>query len=436
MTRVSTSSRSTVFRPSLLALDGGRIVAGMEVEVTGDRISGLRKASGPADWNICLIPGFVNGHSHAFQRGMRGQGESYPDGAGSFFTWRASMYDLVASLDPDRCHRICRLAFEEMLDAGITTVGEFHYVHHGMDQAGALDHAVLRAAADAGIRIVLLHCDYVRGGFDDRPLAGGQVRFDGGTVEDFLESFERVAAGCVGPLQSAAPISHSTRAVPIERIVTIREEARRRETVFHIHLEEVVAEIEDCKNVHGVTPMRLLLDHGIIDDRTTAIHCTHSTAGDLGDFAVAGGRICLCPNTEGNLGDGIPDIATIRATGIPLSIGTDLNSRIAPTEDLRWIEYVQRISRTMRGAVVDEENRTGGPLLQIGSAHGAESLGIEAGTIEVGRLADFAALDLNHRTLQGVSAEAMAEAIVFGTGPETMAGTCVGGRWVRGGPRT
>ena len=432
---MSTPPRTTVLRPSLLALDGGRVASGMEIEVAGDRISAVRPATGPVDWNVCLLPGFVNGHSHAFQRGMRGLGEVFPDGAGSFFTWRASMYDLVASLDPDRCHRICRLAFDEMLDAGITTVGEFHYVHHGIDEAWALDQAVLQAAADAGIRLVLLHCDYVRGGFDDRPLAGGQVRFDGGTVEDFLESFERVAAGCVGPLQSAAPISHSTRAVPIQRIATIREEARRRNTVFHIHLEEVVAEIDDCREAHGTTPMRLLLDHGIIDSRTTAIHCTHSTAGDLGGLASAGGRICLCPNTEGNLGDGIPDIATIRATGIPLSIGTDLNSRIAPTEDLRWIEYAQRISRTMRGAVVDLEHRTGGPLLGIGSAHGAESLGIEAGTIAVGRLADFAAVDLDHRTLEGVPPEAMAEAIVFGTGPESMAGTCVGGRWVRGGPK-
>ncbi|MBQ72624.1 MAG: formimidoylglutamate deiminase [Planctomycetaceae bacterium] len=429
------ASPEQILRPRLLVLEGGRIETDHEVVISGDRIQAIRPATGPSDWAACLLPGFVNGHSHAFQRGMRGQGESYPDGAGSFFTWRESMYRLVDSLDPDRCHEITKRCFEEMLDAGITTVGEFHYVHHGADvgRDHALDEAVVQAAADAGIRLVLLHVDYVRGGFDDRPLAGGQRRFDGGSLQEFLASYQRVAELCRGPLATAAPISHSTRAVPVDRIVAVREAARNLGTVFHIHLEEVVAEIDDCRESHGTTPMRLLLDHGVIDERVTAIHCTHSNPSDLRDYASAGGRICLCPNTEGNLGDGIPDLVTIRETGIPLSIGTDLNSRIAPAEDLRWIEYVQRIHRTMRGAVVAEA-RSGPPLLAIGTAHGAESLGIQAGAIAPGRLADFVAIDLEHRTLEAVDADSMLEAIVFGTGPEAVTGTCVGGRWVRGGP--
>ncbi len=407
---------------------------GFEIELRGDRIVAVRPATAPSDWNVCLLPGFVNGHSHAFQRGMRGQGESFPRGEGSFFTWRASMYDLVETLDPDRCRWISRVAFEEMLDAGITTVGEFHYVHHAADDAWALDRAVIEAARESGIRLVLLHCDYVRGGFDGRSLEGGQRRFDTRSIDEFLASLDRVSAACAGPRETAVPIVHSTRAVPIDRIEAVGEEARRRGTPFHIHLEEVIAEIEDCRAVHGTTPMRLLLDHDLIDERTTAVHCTHSAREDLRDFGAAGGRICLCPNTEGNLGDGIPDLPTIREHGIPISIGTDLNSRIAPTEDLRWIEYLQRTSRRMRGAVVDEAAGTGAPLLRIGARHGADSLGIEAGSITAGRLADFAAIDLGHRTLEGVPDEAMAEAIVFGTGPESTVATCVGGRWLRGGP--
>lgn len=424
-----------VLRPRLLVLENGDAVPEQEVVISGDRIESIGPAAGPCDWEACLLPGFVNGHSHAFQRGMRGQGESYPHGAGSFFTWRESMYRLVDSLDPDRCHEITRRCFQEMLDAGITTVGEFHYVHHGADAGRdhALDQAVIQAATDAGIRLVLLHVDYVRGGFDDRPLAGGQRRFDTGTLDDFLASHARVADLCRSPLAEAVPISHSTRAVPLDRIVAVREAARSRGVVFHVHLEEVMAEIDDCRECHGTTPMRLLLDHGVIDERVTAIHCTHSVESDLRDYAAAGGRICLCPNTEGNLGDGIPDLATIRDAGIPLSIGTDLNSRIAPAEDLRWIEYVQRIHRTMRGAVV-EEGRSGPPLLGIGTTNGAESLGIDAGAIGPGRLADFVAFDLGHRTLEGVDPGSMVEAIVFGTGPEAVSGTCVGGRWVRGGP--
>ena len=425
-----------ILRPRLLALEDGRIESDYEVVVSGDRIREVRQATGPSEWAVCLLPGWVNGHSHAFQRGMRGRGESYPGGVGSFFSWRESMYRLVDSLDPARCHEISRRCFEEMLDAGITSVGEFHYVHHGNDvgRDHALDQAVVRAAADAGIRLVLLHVDYVRGGFDERPLIGGQRRFDGGSLEEFLESYRRLAGICQGPLVTTAPISHSTRAVPVDRIVEIRAAARELGTVFHIHLEEVIDEIEDCREHHGTTPMRLLLDRGVIDDQVTAIHCTHSCESDLRDFASAGGRICLCPNTEGNLGDGIPDLVTIHEAGIPLSIGTDLNSRIAPTEDLRWIEYVQRIARSLRGALV-VEGRCGPPLLEIGTVHGAESLGLEAGIIAPGRLADFVAVDLEHRNLEAVDPDSMLEAILFGTGPEVVAGTCVGGRWVRGGPK-
>ena len=369
---------------------------------------------------------------------MRGQGETFREGQGSFFTWRASMYELVASLDAERAYRTSRTAFEEMLDAGITTVGEFHYIHHAADEEEnarwMLDGAILRAARDAGIRIVLLHCDYVRGGFDDRPLGGGQLRFDTQGLEHYLGSLDRVEKIAEGPLQSVAAVSHSTRAVPIDRIAAVHAEATRRGSVFHLHLEEVVQEIDDCLAIHDRTPMRLLLEHGVIDERTTAVHCTHSNAEDLQDFAAAGARICLCPNTEGNLGDGICDLATMRELGIPIAIGTDLNSRIAPTEDLRWIEYVQRVRHQMRGAVVDQAGRTGSALLDIATANGAASLGVESGSISVGRFADFVAIDLDHRTLEGVDPDQLAEAIVMGTGPECLAGTCVGGTWVRGGP--
>jgi formimidoylglutamate deiminase len=427
----------TLLRPTLVWSEGV-FKADHEIVVSGDRISEIRPATGPSDWSAALLPGFVNAHSHAFQRGMRGRGETFLDGQGSFFTWRASMYELVASLDAERAYRTSRLAFEEMLDAGITTVGEFHYIHHADDQEEdarwMLDDAVLRAARDAGIRIVLLHCDYVRGGFDDSPLAGGQARFDTRTLETFLASLDRAEKIAEGPLQSVAAVSHSTRAVSIDRIAAVHAEATRRGTVFHLHLEEVVKEIEDCRASHGRTPMRLALDHGVIDERTTAVHCTHSIPEDLQDFAAAGARICLCPNTEGNLGDGICDLATMRDAGIPIAIGTDLNSRIAPAEDLRWIEYVQRVRHQRRGAVTDHAGRTGSALLDIATVNGAASLGVESGSISAGRLADFVAIDLDHRTLEEVDPDHLAEAIVMGTGPECLAGTCVGGRWVRGGP--
>ena len=424
---------TSILRPSRILLDG-TIQRDKEIEIADDRIAEVRDARAPATWNALVVPGFVNAHSHAFQRGLRGLGDRYPRGAGSFFTWRSSMYDLVEKLDPERCREISRRAFEEMLDAGITAVGEFHYVHQAADERHALDLAVVEAARAAGIRLVVLHADYVRGDFDGRPLEGGQRRFDTGSIDDYLASFVRLDDALSGPLETVAPIVHSTRAVPIERILAVSAEARRRHRPFHIHLEEIVAEIDACRAHHGRTPMRLLLDHDVVDERTTAIHCTHSTAADLRDYAEAGGAICLCPNTEGNLGDGMPDLAAMREAGIPLSIGTDLNSRISPMEDLRWIEYVQRVRHQRRGDGVDSDGRVGRPLLELATRHGAASLGLEAGAIERGRLADLAAIDLGHRTLEAVADEDLLDALVFGTGPEAMCGTCVGGRWLRGGP--
>lgn len=412
----------------------GEALAGLELELSGDRISAIRSAAGPPNWDVLLLPGFVNAHSHAFQRGLRGLGEHYPDGAGSFFTWRTSMYELVETLDPARCREISRRAFEEMLDAGVTTVGEFHYVHHAADRRWALDEAVIEAARDAGIRLVLLHADYVQGDFDGRSLVGGQRRFDTADLDEYLASLSRIDGMLDGPLETVAPIAHSTRAVPIGRIVEIAREARRRGSVFHIHLEEVVAEIDACLDTHRCTPMRLLLDHDVVDERTVAIHCTHSTPDDLAAFGTAGGSICLCPNTEGNLGDGIPDLDAMRASGLTLSIGTDLNSRVSPMEDLRWIEYVQRIRHQRRGAMADRAGLVARPLVEVATRNGAEALGVDAGTLEQGRLADLVAIDLSHRTLEDVPEDRLLEALVFGTGPEVIHGTCVGGRWVRGGP--
>jgi formimidoylglutamate deiminase len=433
------AKKSYVLRPELLWL-GGRMERGMEIVVANGRIDKVRAALGPADWSVALMPGFVNAHSHAFQRGMRGLGETFTEGEGSFFTWRHSMYDVVETLSTaSTAYDLTKLAYDEMLDAGITSVGEFHYIHHAgrVEDAAAgrwnLDSEVLRAGRDVGIRQVLLHADYVRGGFDDAALEGGQRRFDTGSVDDFLASVEAVEAQATGSRQSVAMVVHSTRAVPIERISRLRAVARTKGTPFHIHLEEVMLEIDDCRAAHGgATPMRLLLENGVVDELTTAVHCTHSTPEDLADFAAAGGIVCLCPNTEGNLGDGICDLASMRAEGARIAIGTDLNSRISPAEDLRWLEYVQRVANQMRGAAASKETgRTGASLIEIGTDFGAQSLGLNSGVIAAGKDADFAAIDLEHRSLEGVQKSALPEAIVFGTGPEVIAGTCVAGEWLR-----
>lgn len=426
------TGKDTILSPTLLYEDG-RFRPGREVVISGGRIENVQVAQPREKWPVALLPGFINVHSHAFQRGLRGRGESYLSGKGSFFTWREAMYDLVSQLDEDYAYSLSLQAFQEMLSAGFTSVGEFHYIHHSAEKPWSLDAAILAAARDSGIRMVMLQADYVSGDVDD-PLSGAQNRFDTGESSDFLASLDTVMSNIDGILQTAGIVCHSIRAVPIERIVAMKEEARRRGMVFHIHLEEVQKEIDATREFYGVGPMRLLLDNGVIDEHTTAVHCTHSVADDLKEFAAVGGNICLCPTTEGNLGDGIADVDLMRELNCRLCIGTDLNSRISPTEELRWLEYVQRAHRQVRGVVVHESGTIGHGLLECATVNGAHSLGLDAGVIQAGSLADFVAIDLAHPTLAGVQPEDLANAIILGTDNQVVLDTCVGGRWMRGGP--
>lgn len=422
-----------------LVWHGRRFVADHVVEVCADgtigRVEPITASSVDASAATrlprrALLPGFINAHSHAFQRGLRGHGERFPRGAGSFWTWREAMYRLVDSLDEERAYALSRRAFEEMLDAGITTVGEFHYIHHGPRERFELDRAVCRAATDAGIRLVLLQTHYRTGGID-RPLAGGQLRFDTESASRYWESVDALLAFIDPTLQSVGAVAHSVRAVPREEIAALREAARRRELVFHIHVEEVRGEIEECMARYGLRPMELLLADGVIDDRVTAVHCTHTDPNDMAAFGAAGGTVCLCPLTEGNLGDGISDLAGIQRSGARVVIGSDLNSRLCPLEELRWIEYVQRLAHRQRGVLRDDDGAVAPELLAIGTVHGARSLGIDAGRIETGALADLVAVDLDHPTLEGFTPETLAESLVFGCANEVIDSVWVGGRLVR-----
>ncbi len=421
---------------------GGRLEKGRVVGIDDrGRIASIAPVSGPSTLRLpgkALIPGFVSAHSHAFQRGLRGVTERFGSAAGGFFSWRDAMYGLVERLTPDRCYELSRETFSEMLTAGITSVGEFHYVRHHIPTAPgepereedryAFDASVLAAARDAGIRITLLHTCYMQGGFG-APLAGGQIRFRTRDERDYWSRFDQLAGLAHGPTQQIGATAHSVRAVPIEVIERLHAESVRRGIVFHMHVEEVRKEIEDCMAAHGKRPMQLLLDRLAIDRRFTAVHCTHTVREDLERFAATGATVCLCPLTEGNLGDGICDVAAIRAARGAIACGSDLNSRLAPTEELRWIEYVQRVRHERRGVVVDGAGDCGGALLSIGTAESARSIGVEAGEIAVGQLADFALVDLQHSTMMNWTPEDFASHLIFGAGTSAVCGVCVGGKW-------
>jgi formimidoylglutamate deiminase len=376
-----------------------------------------------------LLPGMVNAHSHAFQRGLRGRGERFPAGAGSFWTWREAMYDLVETLDDNDYYIVCVEAFREMRDAGMTTVGEFHYFHHNSnDRNYARDEITLLAAKDADIRIALLNAYYATGGIG-QPLGRAQRRFDGESVDAYWHQIDALADTLDPPTQQLGAVVHSIRAASLDDIAALYTEAARRDMVFHMHVEEQRREIEECVVAYGKPPMAVLADTIALTSRFTAVHCTHTTPDDMAQFLEAGGRVCVCPLTEANLGDGVPDLTTLLGRHPQLCLGSDSNARICMTEEMRLLEYAQRLTRETRGVVVSEDGNAARRLFTAATTAGAESLGVEAGRIAAGAWADFFTVDLTSPALDGADEETLLDALIFGTGNEAIGSTCVGGRW-------
>ncbi len=416
-----------------LTWTGDGFVRGVAIEVDADgRISAIGRSKGARGLQLpgrALLPGFVNAHSHAFQRGLRGRGESYPGGAGSFWTWREAMYDLVAELTPERVHAISRQAFIEMLAGGITTVGEFHYVrHHDADARDhALDDAVLAAAQETGIRLVLLPALYRTGGIGE-PLAGPQRRFDSGGVEAYWERLDVLASRMQGTSAQLGAVAHSIRAVPRADLGPLHAGARRRGLVLHLHAEEQRREIDACCAAYGTTPVEVLAAEGVLDAATTIVHGTHTGPEDLARLADAGAALCICPLTEAGLGDGIADLPAAEAAGMPICVGTDANARIDIVEELRWLELVQRLAREARGVLRGADGRIATRLLDAGTRAGARSLGVDAGAVVAGAHADFAVVDLGHPALADVPETLLLDALLLGAGAEAIDGAIVGGR--------
>ncbi len=376
-----------------------------------------------------LLPGMINAHSHAFQRGLRGFGETFPKAAGSFWTWREAMYELVECLDAEEFQNICRVAFEEMLRHGITTVGEFHYFHHGPTAPDLLfDELVLAAAADAGIRIVLLETFYAHGGFDE-PLSGGQNRFATPDVASFLAHVDSLREKYGSPMQQIGLAAHSLRAAKPDEVAAILAYAKKHDLVLHIHVEEQRQEIDACVKAHGMTPIELLLDRDFLNSSVTLVHCTHTKAEVISRVAETGASICICPTTEGNLGDGIADVPAMVKANASICLGTDSNARISMNEEMRWLEYVQRVRHETRGVVVGESGQNARALFECATTAGAKSLGINAGRIATGTSADLIVIDTQGISLLGATAETLLPAFVLGADRGSITHTCVAGQW-------
>jgi len=422
-----------------LTWTGERFEPGVRIGIGKDgRIASVGTEALPGESAIerlpgrALLPGFVNVHSHAFQRGLRGRGETCPAGAaGSFWTWREAMYGLVEKMTEERISELSYQAFREMRAAGITTVGEFHYLHHeGPGADFAFDDAILEAAERAGIRLVLLEAYYRTGGIGT-PLSPAQRRFDGVSPAAYWRQMDALG-GRLGRDQTLGAVVHSVRAANLGELGEIYREARRRGLVFHIHVEEQQKEIEDCLAAYGKRPMEALLGACGGAEGITAVHCTHTAPDDLVRFLGGGGTACICPATEGNLGDGLPDLAGFVAAhgeaAARLALGTDSNARISFLEEMRWLEYGQRVRTETRGALRDATGAVAPVLLKAATLGGARSLGIEAGEIRPGAWADLVEIDLACPALDGWEPETLLPSLIFGGGNAEIAGTWVGGR--------
>jgi formimidoylglutamate deiminase len=322
------------------------------------------------------LPGFVNAHSHAFQRALRGRTEG-----GDFWAWRELMLEEASRQTPELVRESYARIYREMRGAGYTAVGEFHYL--GLDEG----RAAAEAARDAGVELVLLHVAYARGGIE---------RFRQASVETYLEELEQLRAA--GVRVGVAP--HSVRACPADWLEELGAYAERERLPLHVHADEQPREIEECIAEHGVRPIELLARTGCLGERTTVVHATHANGAELDLLTDAGARICVCPTTEANLGDGFLPVERVRSRGIALCIGSDSNVRIDPLEELREVEGIARRQSGQRNVIPFDQ------LLRIGREEGAHSLGLDSWPqVEV---------DLGHRSLEGVDGENVVAALVFG----------------------
>jgi formiminoglutamate deiminase len=337
------------------------------------------------------IPGLANCHSHAFHRALRGRTQRE---RGTFWSWRDQMYAVAARLDPDSYFALARATYREMVAAGITTVGEFHYLHHQpdgtpYDDPNAMGHALVAAAAEAGIRIALLDTCYLSSGFG-RPPEGAQVRYSDGDAHRWAGRMEQIDHDHVG-----AAI-HSVRAVPRDQLATVVKAAAGRP--LHVHLSEQVAENDACLATYGVTPTQLLHDAGALGPLTTAVHATHLTGADIFHLGSTRTRACFCPTTERDLGDGIGPSRALHHAGSPLTLGSDSHAVIDLFEEMRATELDERLATQQRG------HWTAAELLGAATAH--DSLGFDdAGAIAVGRRADLVTLDTTSPTTAGTGAD-------------------------------
>jgi formimidoylglutamate deiminase len=433
---------NTLYRPELLYSDG-RFIAGGEVLVGEDgRISGATEGAEFSAAKVvelpgkALLPGFVNAHSHSFQRLIRGKSESRVASGRDFWSWRGTMYHAASRLDPRQVYDVARMAFLEMALAGTTTVGEFHYLHNApdgrpYDDPNLLSKQVIAAAQSVGIRIVLLRAAYLRSGFG-LPPDPGQRRFYESS-KTFLENMTALVneVSKDGAQVHCGVAPHSIRAVPLRELCEIAEWTRTNRLPLHMHVAEQMAENAACLREYGVTPVELLAKEGILGADFTAVHGVHVTVEEVAMLAAAAVTVCSCPTTERNLGDGIVRADDIFAAGISVALGSDSQTQIDPLEDARELEYHLRLQQQKRAILDQSGGKTlAAKLFDCATVQGARSLAVPSGELKPGAYADFFTVDLKDVSIAGNSAEDLLPILVFSLNRSAIRDVVVNGRFI------
>jgi formimidoylglutamate deiminase len=425
-------------REVIVSVSDDGFISAIDPAAAGDR-GGAEHIDG------IVVPGMANAHSHAFQRAMAGNTEYRLSARDSFWTWRHAMYALANRIEPEDLQILATQLFVEMLKSGYTSVAEFHYLHRqrggvAYSDTNALWEAIGNAASIAGIALTFLPTLYQTSDFGGQPLKSEQARFESET-DTFLRALEeRVSAERrnqgrrgSGPAHRTGAAFHSLRAVPLENLrqATLRMREIDPGMPVHIHVAEQLLEVQACKRETGLRPIELLLQTGLLTQHWCLVHATHATAEEIQGIAAAKATVCVSISTEANLGDGFFDTARFLKADGRLCVGSDSQSTVNPAEELRWLEYQQRLRKKRRGVLASAaEPHVGTRLWRDAARHGAHAIGQPAGTIEVGRRADWLVLDAAHPSLVGAAEHTALDHLLFAGGDAAIRDVMVAGSWV------
>jgi formimidoylglutamate deiminase len=407
---------------------------GVRFEISSGRIRSVNHGAGSEaeDFGVgVVIPGICNSHSHAFQRALVGRTERRsPDGKDDFWSWRESMYRLAAAVDPDTVKIIATQVYTEMLLAGYTAVAEFHYLHRAAGIPGSADamaEAIISAACDSGIRLTFVPILYERAGFAKHGPDDVQDLFVK-TLDDYISLYEK-AKRLVGERNTIGVGVHSLRAVTKESIDRVAELARTENVPLHIHLAEQQREVDECLAHYKTRPARWLLNHCEVDSDWCLVHATHLESDEASAIAKSGAVVCLCPSTEANLGDGIFPLEDYLAQNGNIAIGSDSQVTIDPFEELRWLEYGQRLTSQARNVSVNGGAHAGYRLFSLAANGGTQACGLEPGGLEPGGRADLVVLDDSAPMFAGHGDDTFLDALVFSGYPVPVERVMVAGEW-------